>query len=138
MKFILAIFLATLSIQSYAQENPQQRNPSSSLILYPEIYQIITLERTSDFQLSILEKICEEHNLNLIAIEDELTIFIEHSNNKTYEKSKEAIVEHLNLLLQDTATIINTQSYGREYLPSAYLKYIIPSNRNTKHHPNPF
>lgn len=125
MKFILTIFLAILSFHSYSQEKPQQRNPSSSLILYPEVYQIITLERTSDFQLSVLERICEEHHLNLIAVEDELSILIEHSNNQTYENSKEAILENVNSIFKNTATIKSTQSYGKEYLPSVYLRQTI-------------
>lgn len=138
MKFILTLFVAILPFQSYAQEKPREQNSSPALILYPEVYQIITLERTSDFKLSILERICMEHNLNLLAVEDELGIFIKHSDNKTYKKSKDAILESLSITLNNTATIINSQSYGREYLPSAYLKYIVPSNLNAKHHPNLF
>ena len=135
---MLVLCLVIVSFQNYAQEKPQHQNPSSVLILYPEVFQIITLNPSSDFQLSKLEKFCQENSLNFIAVKDELSIFIKHSNNKAYEKSKEAIVEHLRTILKDTATIKSTQSYGREYLPSAFLIFILPSNLNTKHHPNLF
>ena len=138
MKLIFILFFAIVSLKSYSQEKPQVQTPSSVLILYPEVYQIITLERTSDFHLYQLQMICEEHQLDLITDDEEWSIFVQHPNYKIYEKSKETILENLNTIFKNTVSIKNTQCYGREYLPSAYLKYIIPSNLNAKHHPTPF
>jgi len=122
MKLIFLFLLMPIYFVGHAQEMPAGAKPA--FILYPEVYQIITLDKGTDFQLSILENICLEQKISLIMLEEETSIMIAYPNSQYYEKNKEANLEKIKTQLENTSNIKNSKSYGREYLPSEYWKYI--------------
>jgi len=136
MKYLFPIFLILSYASAYAQIDISPSKAPKGLILYPQIYQIITVEPVQDFQPSLLHSL--DYNLTVIDRDDTLEIFIEHDHYSTYQRTKESILNNLKNALNNSAAIINIQSYGREYLPSHYWKYASSSKTTLKAHPNRF
>jgi len=136
MKFLFLILFTLFNGHTFAQIDLNPDKTPKGLILYPEIYQVITLEIMQDFQPSALQNL--DYNLTIIEGDNKLEIFIQHDYFSTFQKTKDMLLDNLKIALNSTAAIISNRSYGREYLPSHYWVYINSAKSLIKHHPTLF
>ena len=136
MKYLLLIFLFLSAPQAFSQEETKSKNAPLGLIRYPEVYQIIELEPKKDFQVSSLDNL--PFKFNLIDDSNKLEVFIEYSEFSTFENLKEVLLENLKSALDNSASILNVHSFGKEYLPSRYWKYTSSAKTGIKPYPSQF
>lgn len=116
MRFFLLVFFLFFSVRSAAQVS---REDKPSVLLYPEIYEVIYIQNTVETQGLIGEKLIDSENVFWKALENEIILIkvhASHPGSKNQDKS-------LELLLKPSPEfkIISSKRYGREYLPQAYV-----------------
>jgi hypothetical protein len=115
MRFFLLVFFLFFSVRSAAQVS---REDKPSVLLYPEIYEVIYIQNTVETQGLIGEKLIDSENVFWKALENEIILIKVHASHKDSKKPDEKLESWLK---QSTEfTILSNKHYGREYLPKAY------------------
>ena len=112
MKYFLTFFFIFLTVRAAGQN---QVSIEPVLILYPEIYQIISLEKEEEVPLMEIFQFCEEFGMELHEEEGQLFIAKIYPSSLGLERSTLEIKDKLSL--QPTIQVKSIQSYDKEYLP---------------------
>lgn len=116
MRYFLLLFFLFFSVRSAAQVSNDDK---PSVLLYPEVYEVIHLQNTLESQNLIAEKLGDSKQVFWKTLENEIVLIKIHASHldaKNPDKS-------LELLLKPSSefNIISSKRYGREYLPQAYV-----------------
>jgi hypothetical protein len=116
MRYFLLLFFLFFSVRSSALVSNDYK---PSVLLYPEIYEVIQLQNTLGIQGFIAEKLSESENVFWKGLENEITLIKVHASHPGSKNQG----ENLELLLKPSPefNIISGKCYGREYLPQAYV-----------------
>lgn len=136
MNYLFLILFMLFTAQTFVQEELKPDKAPFRLILYPEVYQVIILEPIQGIQLTSLNNL--PYNFSIIQETNKLEVIIEHSHYSTFEKTREALLENLTSILNGTAVILDSQTYGKEYLPSKYWEYTSSAKSLIKPYQAPF
>ena len=115
MRFFLLLFFLFFSVRSAAQV---AQDDKPSLLLYPEVYEVIHLQNTLENQKLIAEKLGESKEVFWKALENEIILIKVHASQPGSKNPDKSLVD---LLKQSSEfTILSNKRYGREYLPQVY------------------
>lgn len=115
MKYFLTFFFIFITVRAAGQDRV---SIEPVLILYPEIYQIISIEKEEEVLLLNLLHFCNEFGMELHEEEGKLFMAKIYPSSLGLERSTLEIKDKLSL--QPGIQIKSIQSYGREYLPGKY------------------
>jgi len=116
MRFFLLLFFLFFSVRSAAQVSNQDK---PSVLLYPEVYEVIHLQNTVESQNLMAEKLGDSKQVFWKTLENEIILIKVHSSNldaKNPDKSLELLFKP-----SPEFNIISSKRYGREYLPQVYV-----------------
>ncbi|AFL83354.1 hypothetical protein Belba_0699 [Belliella baltica DSM 15883] len=122
MKTLPLILFILLAFQANAQEG--KGKPQSSLLLYPEVYQIAKVELSEAGLLSDLVNFCDAATFSLIEVEKGYEIMRIYPQSVGAELAAMNFEDQLNKELEGKAKVVSIKSYGREYLPQVYVNQI--------------
>ncbi|GAB2626752.1 hypothetical protein [Belliella aquatica] len=122
MKILPLILFVLLAFQVNAQEIKQKSQ--TSLLLYPEIYQIAKIELSEAGLLSDLVNFCDAATFSLIEVEKGYEIMRIYPQSVGAELAAMNFEDQLNKELEGKAKVVSVKSYGREYLPQVYVNQI--------------
>lgn len=115
MRFFLLLFFLFFSVRSAAQV---AQDDKPSLLLYPEVYEVIHLLNKVESQKLIAEKLGESKEVFWKALENEIILIKVHASQPDSKNPDKSLVD---LLKQSSEfTILSNKRYGREYLPQVY------------------
>ena len=115
MKYFLTLFFIFITVRAAGQDRV---SIEPVLILYPEIYQIISIEKEEEVPLLELLHFCNEFGMELHEEEGQLFIVKIYPSSLGLERGTLEINDKLSF--QPGIQVKSIQSYGREYLPSKY------------------
>ncbi|WP_291787856.1 hypothetical protein [Cecembia sp.] len=115
MRFFFLLFFLFFSVRSAAQV---AQDDKPSLLLYPEVYEVIHLINTVESQKLIAEILGDSKQVLWKALENEIILIKVHASHKDSKKPDEKLESWLNQFIE--FTILSNKNYGREYLPQAY------------------
>jgi len=116
MKYFLTFFFIFLTVRAAGQN---QVSIEPVLILNPEIYQIISIEKKEEVPLLELLHFCDEFGMELHEEEGHLFMAKIYPSSLGLERNTLEIKNKLSL--QTGILVKSIQSYGREYLPGKYV-----------------
>lgn len=128
MKTLSLILFVLLAFQVNAQEVKEKSQ--TSLLLYPEIYQIAKVELSDAGLLSDLINFCDAATFSLIEVEKGYEIMRIYPQSVGAEIAAMNFEDQLNKQLEGKAKVVSIKSYGREYLPQVYVNQI--SNKGVR------
>jgi hypothetical protein len=123
MKTLPFFLFLLLALPSFAQENLSKGN--SSLLLYPEVYFVATMETSASEVSSNLLAFIEENNLSYRREGNELVFFRVFPSIQSAENASKIIKTSIQNFLKDESKPLKYRLYGREYLPEKFLKYFL-------------
>lgn len=115
MKFFLTFFFIFITVRAAGQN---QVSIEPVFILYPEIYQIISIEKEEEVPLVELLHFCNEFGMELYEEEGQLFIAKVYPSSLGLERNTLEIKDKLSL--KSGIQVKSIQSFGREYLPGKY------------------
>ncbi|MBT0809917.1 hypothetical protein KIH41_01330 [Litoribacter ruber] len=121
MKTIIFLALLFSATSSFAQEK------SLTLVLYPEIVEVIELDQNSTLSMATLQTFCEQKGYQLLIEDFNIFLVKAHKPNFQIEPHKNELPEVLKSYMGQSAQIKNINYYGWEYLPSTYKSLLGPS-----------
>jgi hypothetical protein len=115
MKYFITFFFIFLTVRAAGQN---QVSIEPVLILYPEIYQIISIEKEEEVPLLELLQFCNEFGMELHEEEGHLFMAKIYPSSLGLERNTLEIKDKLSL--QPGIQVKSIQTFGREYLPGKY------------------
>jgi hypothetical protein len=121
MRFFLLLFFLFFSVRSAAQVAYDEK---ASVLLYPEVYEVLHIQNTIESQNLIVEKLTESEQVFWKVLENEIILIKVHA---LHPDSKNPDKNLSNMLKRSPQiSILSIKRYGREYLPQAYAWCLNP------------